>query len=364
MHISRRGLLYGLLSYTIPFPSAIAAVDRSRPLLLSDVAEGIKPSTDITQALDRALQTAKEHNIGEVVIPAGEYLVRSIVMRSRVKLKGLGRGSTRLRAVPGYTGSFIVLGEGPIIHAAIEGMTLVGGTPAVATNPSQWAIDLEAKAVARSTPPHGGLWWSFIQDVQIIGFSRGVRLQGGAIPGNYMLPHQFLSFRDFVVFLSKDATGPALKLSGQIAQLAFEQCHFDHSGGIGDLTLIEIGRVGDSSASTGPEPSLVRFNVCTFQNVRQAAAMVESQNISFDSCWFEQLSGGIKVGMNNVGIAIANCRFANAGSEQPAIEFMGNSHGTVSSNVFAGPRTRFSIRVASESRVALSNNLQTLGAGK
>ena len=364
MRIARREMLGGLVCYAVPFPSATAGVDQSRPVYLSDIPEGIKPQTDITKTLDRALQVALERNIGEVLLPAGEYLVESIRMRSRVKLKGLGRGSTRLKATPGYEGSFITLSDGPIIHTALEGMTLVGGTPLAATNPSQWAIDFVAQSAGGSPKGNGGLWWSAIQDVQIIGFSKGVRMQGGAIPGNYQLPHQFISLRDFVVFLSKDATGPALKLAGQVAQFVFEQCQFDHNGGVGDLTLVEIGRVGESSTATGPEPSLLRFVVCTFQNASQAVVMVESQNISFDSCWFEQLQGGIQVGKDSVGTAISDCRFANVGSARPAVEFLENAHGTISSNVFAGSRTRFSIRVAPESRVAMSNNIQTLGAGE
>lgn len=364
MQLSRRALVCGAVCYALPLPTRAAAFDPSRAMLLTDVSEDIKPQTDITKTLNRALQLAQERKIGEVVLPAGEYLVQSIALHSRVKLKGLGRGSTRLKAMPGNEGPFITLGNGPILHTAIEGMTLVGGTPAAATNPSQWAIDLEAKPVPGSKPANGGLWWSFIQDVQIIGFSKGIRLQGGAVPGNYQLPHQFLSFRDFVVFLSKDATGPALKLAGQVAQLSFDQCHFDHNGGIGDITLIEIGKVGESQSANGPEPTLVRFNVCTFQSVRQAVEIAGGQNISFASCWFEQLFAGIRVTDNSVGVTIEDCRFANAARNRPAIEFEGKSHGSISSNVFAGAQTKVSIRVAPECKVAQSNNIQTLGAGE
>ncbi|MCP3472148.1 glycoside hydrolase family 55 protein [Bradyrhizobium sp. CCGUVB1N3] len=361
--IGRRSFMSGLFATAASLP-AQSGVTPLRSLFLTDLVDDLKPGTDITSSLDMALQIAMDRKIGEVVLPAGEYLVQSIKMRSRVKLKGLGRGSTRLKAVPGYTGSFVVLGNGPIIHTSIEGMTLVGGTPAAATNPSQWAIDFEATAVPGSVPPNGGFWWSALQDVQLIGFSRGVRLQGGAVPGNYQLPHQFVSVRDFVVFLSKDAMGPALKITGQVAQFVFEQCQFDHNGGIGDLTLVEIGRVGDSSASAGPEPSLLHFSVCTFQDARQAVIMAHSQNVSFDSCWFEQLQAGIQVGKDSVGTTISGCRFANAASAQPAVEFLDNAHGTVSSNVFAGARTKSSIRVASSSRVTQTNNIQTLGASE
>jgi len=361
---SRRGFVSGLLSSVACLSSAQAALDGSTPLLLNEVAEGIRPGTDITAALDRALQTAQDHQIGEVVVPAGDYLVRSVRMRNRVKLKGLGRGSTRLKATPGNAGSFVVLSNGPVIETAIEGMTLEGGTPMAATNPSQWAIDFEAKPVPGSVPAHGGFWWSFIQDVDVMGFSKGVRFQGGAVPGNYLLPHQFVSFRDFVIYLSQDAQGPALKLAGQVAQFAFDQCHFDHTNGIGDFTLVEIGRVGTTSSATGPEPSLLRFNVCTFQDARLAIAMVEAQNVSFESCWFEQLQGGIQVGKNCVGVTISGCRFANAGSVEPAISFLENAHGTVSTNVFAGSQTKSSVQTAPTSRVTQSNNIQTLGAGQ
>ena len=365
-HLSRRGLLCGAACSVLPLPTAALAApaDPSRAMLLTDVSEDIKPQADITKTLNRALQLAQERKIGEVVLPAGEYLVQSIALHSRVKLKGLGRGSTRLKAMPGNSGPFITLGDGPILHTALEGMTLVGGTPAAATNPSQWAIDLEAKPVAGSKPANGGLWWSFIQDVQLIGFSKGIRLQGGAIAGNYQLPHQFLSFRDFVVFLSKDAAGPALKLAGQVAQLSFDQCQFDHNGGIGEITLVEIGKTGESKAATGPEPSLVRFNVCTFQNGRQAVEVADSQNIAFASCWFEQLFAGVQVSNNSVGVTIADCRFANAARNRPAVEFMDKCHGAVTSNVFAGAQTKVSIRVAPDSKVAQSNNIQTLGAGE
>lgn len=354
----------GLVAAAIAPLVAKSEIASSRPLALQDVAEGIKPGADITEPLEKALALAQLQNIGEVLLPAGEYLVKSIKMISKVKLKGLGRGSTRLKVVPESSGPLIVLGNGPIIYTAIEGVTLVGGTPSAAINPGQYAINLEAKPIAGSTPANGGLWWSYIQDVAIIGFSRGIRVQGGAVPGNYQLPHQFISVRDLVVFLSKDATGPALKLTGQVAQITFEQCHFDHNGGIGELTLVEIGRVGESKTAKGPEPSLLRFSVCTFQSARQGVVMAGSQNIAFESCWFEQLQGGILAGKNSVGTLISGCRFANAASVRPAIEFVDDAQGTVSSNVFAGSRTMASIRVSPAGRVAQSNNIQTLGASQ
>src|SRR5262249_14690843 len=161
-----RRILSGALC-AAAFPAA--AADRTKALPLSELVENIQPQADITKPLDRALQLAQQQGIGEVLLPGGEYLAESITLRSRVKLKGLGRGSTRLKATPGGVEPFVVLGDGPIIHVALEGMTLVGGTQAAATNPSQWAMDLVAKAKAQSSPANGGLWWSYIQDVQIIG---------------------------------------------------------------------------------------------------------------------------------------------------------------------------------------------------
>jgi hypothetical protein len=361
--ISRRAFAGAILFAGVPAQGRAATGEQFNALRLSDMSEAIKPNTDITAVLDRALQLAAQRNVGQVLLPGGEYLVETIKMRSRVKLKGLGRGATRLKTIAGATANALVtLSEGPVINAGLEGMTLVGGTPDRAINPSQWAIDLDAKPVAGSKPPNGGLWWSSIQDVGIVGFSKGVRLQGGAIPGNYQLPHQFVSVRDFVVYLSKDASGPALKLAGQVAQISFDQCQFDHFGGIGDLTLLELGRV--NSTAGGPEPSLLRFEMCTFQSARQAVAMAEVQNVSFNSCWFEQLQGGIEVGKNSSGVIVNGSRFANAASLKPAIEFLEGSHGTVSSNIFAGSATRSSVRSAAKSRVVLSNNVQTLGAAE
>jgi hypothetical protein len=92
--------------------------------------------------------------------------------------------------------------------------------------------------------------------------------------------------------------------------------------------------------------------------------VANGQNISFASCWFEQLFAGIHVSDNSVGVTIEDCRFANAARNRPAGEFDGKYHGSVTSNVFAGAQTKVSVRVAPECKVALSNNIQTLGAGE
>ncbi|SON54767.1 Pectate lyase superfamily protein [Hartmannibacter diazotrophicus] len=323
-------------------------------------AEKIHPKSDITDLLDDALEECSKKRLGAVVLPAGEYYAKSIKLRHNTKLIGMGASSTRLIARSRSEASaFLTIDEGPVVRSGAKGLSLIGGTNAKPFNPGQWAFHAEARPEPGAKLAHGGLWQSLFEDIEIRGFSQGVHLDGGG--SSTLLPNQFLSFREFFVFLTPEPTGPSMKVTGQSAQTIFQQCQFDCQGSRSPYPTVEIG---PSERSGRVAPAVLRFEVCTFQNARYGALLKNTQNVSFETCWFEQLDGGVEVGEGCSAVTIEGCRFANAGNIDPAVSFAPGTQGAVRSNVFAGKETRVSRRFGAKADVVDENNSFFWGAGK
>ena len=345
---------------------AAASVARASPgsmLALDEAYPRLRSTIDITDPLQDAIMEAKRKGLGGVLIPSGEFKCRSLTLPSKVRLLGAGKGATRLRTIASDENAFITIEEGPIIRSGIEHITLVGGTPETATNPRQWALEITARPKEGEKITHGGWWWSKLDTVDIVSFGHGINLAGDT-SSKFLLPHQFLSFRDMAILLSQDAAGPAVRMTGEDNQFVFQQCVFDRSGGMGPegSTLVEIGDPGLLSLG-GAGPILLLFQMCTFQHADQAVAIRGSQNITFDTCWFEQLNSSILATERALGIHIRSSRFANAAKLRPAIEFSASTAGSIQTNMFVGAETAVPYKIDEDADVDVLGNISTLGAG-
>ncbi|WP_460451786.1 right-handed parallel beta-helix repeat-containing protein [Alsobacter sp. SYSU BS001988] len=205
---------------------------------------------------------------------------------------------------------------------------------------------------------HGGLWWSSFERLEIVNFESGIELIGGK--EDYLLPNQFLTFRDIAVVNSATTQlGSGLHIEGQAGQIVFQQVHFDfwaETGGI-VIKLVQGGRVG------GPVPAAISFETVTCQNGSLGVLVDGCQNISFRNCWFENLDEGARVNATSVSVNIDSCRFANSGRTGAAIRFEKQSSGAVKGSVFAGSQTKRSILIDRDADVSVEGNQIIWGAG-
>jgi hypothetical protein len=361
MNITRRrfvglGLGAGLLGAVAPSFAAVPAIPKQYGLSLLEVAPDASELIDNTDSFANAIDYASRNGLGTLFVPAGIFPLRKLVLRDSVKIVGAGRNATVLQALPSAEPGLVVLDGGPVRYSGLSGLTLRGGVPDKATNPGQWAMRLQGSAKEGLDKPHGGLWWSEVRDLAILSFDNGIFLNGGG--KSYLLPNQFLTFSNIICYAIAAAAGRTLKIVGQNAQILFQQVQFDFMGGAAATTSVQVG--GDSPDAINP--SIVHFDVCTFQSARQAVSVRGAQNVAFTSCWFESNGGGIVALENAAGISIANSRFANTGDAMGAINFSPKTTGTVISNIFAGVRTSKTVVVGDSAQVVQIGNFSILGA--
>lgn len=366
-HISKRqfslALMCSLGAPRLWSSSSAAATAGSN---ITDIISSKQPMADYTEVFEAAILKQHRNRLGDLYVPAGVWPLRTLTLRDFVRLRGAGRNATILKALPSDAPGFITLATGPVRSSGLSNLSLDGGSPDKATNPNQWAISLISRAEQQAEIPNGGLWSSEFDGITIYNFSRGIELVGDRTR-KYMLPHQFLSFRNIVSQLSKDLVGPILRVAGQVDQVMFQQCLFDHwkRSLTKDFELqssalcVELGEVGGENM-----PLAIHFDVCTFQSCRQAVEIAMAQNVLFTSCWFEELAKGIIVAKDGVGISILDCRFANAAAQGAAVQFSAGASGRIQGNVFAGKRTRQSIIVESGADVSVDANRLEWGAGE
>lgn len=318
--------------------------------LKSFVPAGPAPA-DYTDIFAKALAEASRRNLGELFVPPGRYPLRKLVLPNGVVIKGAGKQATVLIALASEEDSLVSLASGPVQHAGLKSLSIVGGTMEKSINPGQWALRLIAQP-AKTGKAHGGLWWSSFEDLRISNFEHGIWLDGGV--DSYLLPHQYISFRDIGLYGWHRSPGPAVRMSGQVNQLVVSQVHMNGWRDIG----LEI--VKSSTGKTSPK--LHHYDVVTIEQTGRAVIIDGAQNIQFTTCWFEQDASGILVRDGSVGIGVAGSRFANTGKKDAAVVFEDGATGNVTGNIFAGADTKQSIRVKTSENVEVTRNNVIWGA--
>lgn len=351
LKVTRRGIVVGSLAASAVHVLPRAGIAAQDSFSLSSFIPSGATLADYTQVFAEAISEAARLKVGRIFVPAGTFPVNGIKLLNGIVIEGAGRNATTISAIEGFTDSLVTLDSGPVLNAGLRNVSLSGGTTAKATNPGQWAMRLKSSA-ATTGKAHGGLWWSLFENVSANGFDKGIWFEGGG--GDYLLPHQFVSLRDLVVYGNEASTGPGLRMSGQVNQFMFSQIHLDRF----QTGTLEIVESPDGKAS----PKLHHFDVATMQGAEQAVTIAGGHNISFTNCWFEQNDAAILVRPKSFGISITGCRFANSGKKQGAVVFEKGASGSVFGNVFAGPYTKRSLNIADIAAVAASDNIFIWGA--
>jgi len=164
----------------------------------------------------------------------------------------------------------------------------------------------------------GGMWSCTFKNILINFFNgNGMVFEAGSID-NYKLPNQFLVFENMQVNRQRDED-TCLIMTGEHGQITFINCGFGGKLIKKDDKLYELKGTNVLLAGAGTiglQPDVVSFINGTFQDSEYGIVIENSESITIDTCWFENLDLGVTVKNNehgsSKGINILNSRFANA----------------------------------------------------
>lgn len=249
-----------------------------------------------------------------LLFPNGTYFIdKPIELKSGIKLLG-GKGSmfVVLETAPHYDYIF-KLAAGPIVNTEMENFVFdlkdVVGTGGI-----------HLKGI-KDSKEEGGLWTCSFRNIRMNNCKgHGIHLEGGETvpPGSikdYSLPNQYIIFEN-VWITRKHVDYNCLKITGQLNTSTFINCAFeapyvynDSDPGVDGVNVL----IESNTDYVNPcEFSFI--NCATGGHVRYGYKIKNVQNITFDTCWFEDIDISIDI-TNSSGINISNCRFANAAGQ-------------------------------------------------
>lgn len=245
------------------------------------------------------------------------YTVKQITLRKSLKIIGMGasggsNGSptcslalpcngTQLQSINGNDPVFVLpqTNNQPATDVVLAGFRILGSSG----NTAESAFFLDS-SVAVNT----GLWYSTLDDIDIMGFAGdAIYIKGRG--NDFVSATQWVFFNNIVVFRTSGGRN-ALRVEGAAFELRFTNCEFDGPG-IGDGTNIYIG--GSAAGLSGYPISLV-FEGLVSQSAATAVQIDGGVNLRFDGSHHEELFGAYQVtnktNIGTQGLIISNSYFA------------------------------------------------------
>ncbi|MEZ0006426.1 hypothetical protein ABH942_001796 [Flavobacterium sp. 28YEA47A] len=252
-----------------------------------------------------------------LLFPNGTYFIdKPIELKSGIKLLG-GKGSmfVVLETAPHYDYIF-KLAPGPIVNTEMENFVFdlkdVVGTG---------GIHLKGIKDSKEEEGEGGAWTCSFKNIRMNNCKgHGIHLEGGETvhPGSitdYFLPNQYINFEN-VWITRKHVDYNCLKITGQLNTSTFINCIFEAPYFYDDVDpgLDGVNVLIESNTDYVNPCEFSFINCATGGHVRYGYKIKNVQNITFDTCWFEDIDISIDI-TNSSGINISNCRFANAAGQ-------------------------------------------------
>lgn len=250
-----------------------------------------------------------------IYFPSGGYFIdKKINLYSEINIKG-DRG-TRFFPIFGKTGDYLFnISDGFIEKLNIENIEVDFSL----SQNGLGGIHLFAKNIKNG----GGTWISNFKNIKLFRPSgHGIFLEGEDDPKNIQSVkawNQYLHFEDiYIERQNLNTNNSALRITGANVNIQFESCFFQ----IPYTTNVSSSDLGAnifiSSSGLAPQikPCNISFINCASgggfnQGVYNGFKIENSENITIENCWFEDLEVAIDIS-NSKDINILNCRFANA----------------------------------------------------
>lgn len=243
--------------------------------------------------------------------PNGNYFIdKTITLRSEIQFKG-DRGTL---FTAGYGSNYAYMFEiapGPINRLNVENLQID-----LNSRPNMGGFYFKGANAPGGGLIGGSVWASTFKNIKILSTQgHGIYLEGGASSGE--LGNQYILFEGVGV-IRNNPNANCLKITGQLNTTTFLNCTFEIPYEYDPYDPSNLGDIGTNILITSltPEPpansNVVSFiNCATGGHVRYGCIIENAQNITFDTCWFEDIDISFAI-KNSTGINILNSRFVNA----------------------------------------------------
>lgn len=303
---------YGITSGTNSDPTITSTSDRIQ-LIINYAASNVRKQF----GPDKATK-------GNVIFfPNGEYIIdKTLILKSGISIIGEG-DNTLFTAGPGASYDYMFTNVNSTVddgsdqghfHVHMEMFVLNGRycVPGEGCNQPANVGGMYFKAI--SDGDTGGIQRSKFKNIQIVNIAKhGIHLRGGtngAGTNDTSLPNQHNVFENVIVDRRTD-NGHALFLEGQQSENIFIRCVFAGNR-LDPLNEPNVLLDNQVSGSTGVGQSNGNmFMNCGFGLSKIAVELRDSENITFDTCWFENTMTAVNL-VSAEKIKIVNSRFANA----------------------------------------------------
>ena len=244
-----------------------------------------------------------------VFIPTGDYVLdKALIIKDGVALIGEGY-NTFLSAKSNSSIDYLIKMDAGRIICRIEKLVLNGNSRYADTG----GIHLEGRRGPNGII--GGASRSTFKDLEIINFNgHGIFLEAqNTAEGALAIDHQFNIFQNIQI-RRMDSSKSSLYIKGACTENVFIECAFEGDRDMQPTLGANVFMDNINGRSVG-----LSFINCGFGLAEYGMLMKGAQNITLDTCWFENIFTAIRA-EESVNINVLGSRFANAcgyGSEPP-----------------------------------------------
>jgi hypothetical protein len=302
-------------------------------------ATGGPTSTNVADKIQRAINYAASNKYNDwnpqrggsditkgntVFIPTGDYVLdKALVIKDGVALIGEGF-NTFLSAKSHSDIDYILKMDAGRIICRIEKLVLNGN--------SRYADAGGIHFEGRRGPNGiiGGASRSTFKDLEIINFSRhGIFLEAQNVTeGALAIDHQFNVFQNIQI-RRMSASKSSLYIKGACTENVFIECAFEGDRDMQPTLGANVLMDNIKGRSVG-----LSFINCGFGLAEYGMFMKGAENITLDTCWFENIFTAIRA-EDSKNINLIGSRFANAcgyGSEPPNDRYEPGGHCVIAQN--------------------------------
>ncbi len=258
-----------------------------------------------------------------VYLPNGNYLIRQLIIRSGVRMKGASMLYTGITSFDDTNNALIVMptGSGPTRDVHFSDMNFYGNSGTFTNGRRKGCFNFT------SSGSGSGLWESSFKNIYIHQFTGdGMHFEGSTTENDYTRTNQFITMEG----VSIESVSPlytttnqnpyhALAIVGLNGQFAFNNCRFDGGPWVGSMPQPpSVNGIAVYIGGTTPgyiNPAMINFNTCSFQTANTGVWIESCNNINMIGCWFESLENSISVKgqyRKSKAINVSGCVFSNA----------------------------------------------------
>lgn len=289
---------------------------------ISSISDRIQIIIDYAAANGRHETPVPEQTKGNTIyFPNGEYILdKTLFLRSGITIIGEGN-NTLFTAAPNAQYDYMFQNFDPNNEADYAGLFfihlekfVINGRycePGTGCNQPASVGGIHFKAIKDSTGT-GGFQRSKLKNIQIVNVDKnGIYLRGGNNgDNNFLEPNQHNVFENVIV-QSKTDNGNSLRMEGQQTENIFIRCIFSGSRTtLMTVPLLVLDNVFTGGFGSGQSNQNMFLN-CGFGFSEYGVLLKDSENITFESCWFENLYTALRL-ESAKKINILNSRFSNA----------------------------------------------------